>query len=111
MSKKEQIHAVTPPSYNQVSCSGEQRLGFLMHSIKKKTKQTQKEFKRKILKSQILHLQLMPRQAEILVDFAVSRKCFPFIVPIITCSNFLLLCARSVSHKMVAEQPQPSKTQ
>lgn len=53
MSKNEHIHAVTPPSYNQVSCSGEQRLGFLTHSMKKK--QTRKEFKRKILKSQTLH--------------------------------------------------------
>lgn len=36
MSKNEHIHAVTPPSYNQIPCSWEQGLVFLTHSMEEK---------------------------------------------------------------------------
>lgn len=48
----------------------------------------------------------MPRHTEVLVDCNVSRKCFSFIVPIIT---FELFSHVPVRHKMVAEQPKTCK--
>lgn len=82
MSKNEHIHAVTPPLLQSSFKLWKAEIS-ISHEFNEKTK----EFKRKILNLRFCTVQLMPRQADILVSLAVSLKCFPFTGPVITHSN------------------------
>lgn len=82
MSKNEHIYAVTPPLLQSNFMLWKAEIS-VSHASNVKTK----EFKRKMLNLRFCTVQLMPRQAEVLVGLAVSHKCFPFIGPVITHSN------------------------
>lgn len=110
MFKNEHVHVVTPPLLQSGFMLWKAEIS-ISHAFNEKTK----DFKRKILNLRFCTIQLMPRQAEVLISLAISHKCFPFRGPLITLSVwkkvklFLCSCARSVRHKMVAEQLKPYK--
>lgn len=75
MSKNEHIHAITPPLLQSSFMLWKAEIS-ISHAFNEKTK----EFKRKILNLRFCTVQLMPRQAEVLVGLAVSHKYFPLEV-------------------------------
>lgn len=66
MSKNEHVHAVTPPLLQSSFMLWKAEIS-VSHTFNEKTK----EFKRKILNLRFCTVQLMPRQAEVLISLAV----------------------------------------